>query len=55
MHCDHTLGRKLKGEWKRGTGQEKDKGEENSLVKACAIKINVIAIGDYWQKSEMHP
>lgn len=55
MHCDHTLGRKLKGERKRGTGHEKDKGEANSIVKACAIIMNMIAIGDYWQKSEMLP
>lgn len=55
MHCDHTLGRKLKGEWKRGTGQEKDKGEENSLVKASGIIINMIAIGEYCQKSELLP
>ena len=55
MRCDHTLGRKLKREWKREIGQEKNKGEENSLVKACAIIINVITIGDYCQKSEMLP
>lgn len=55
MHGGQTLGMKLMREWKREVGQEKDKGEENSSVKACGIVINMIAIGDSCQRSEMLP